>query len=309
MRILSLLIKILLTGGVVAVVSFFIGREVLLQLATRQMVTELRELQKASQTKNSYHRSCQIPNAVDGTRATVQSVELAFLNSTEYQIQLVCSNFSYQPVVLRSGSLPRFVEKMPGSAGFVWSDETPTSISLGVWGRFATITLAQSDIKVRNQGQEQAVSTSSLNPLTQCSGYGFSCCQEGSQLGAGEQAPNVRDCPRTCFSQCLTRPVILTFNTQPFYDARTRTLKIQSGESVTFSYVSELIGASTPQVALDLGDGQLLTSTNLQDSLTHTYTCTQAVCRYQARLSLTNAAGITNVDSNLNHVTIIVTAE
>lgn len=306
MRILVLLFKLVLILGVVAAAAFFISREALLLIASRQMVSELRELQQTGKTKDAFNRNCRVSTTAEAIPATVQSVELAFLNESQFQLQLLCSNFSYQPVAIRSGSLPRFVTKAPGSGGFVWSSEVPTSITLSIWGRSQTITLNNQDITVSSQGADQAVATSTLSPLTQCTGYGFQCCQDGSQVGAGEQAPNVLDCPRSCFSQCPARPVVLTFNTQPFYNSQTRVVNVMSGEVVTFSYVVELSGSDLQQVKLLLGDGQELTSLQTKDTLTHTFSCNQPLCTYQAKLTITDTAGMTNVDSNLNQVTISV---
>ena len=307
MRVLLLILKLVLILGVLSAAVFFIGREALLFVASRQLMSEVKELQKTGKTKDAFNRNCQVSRTVEAIPATVQSVELAFLDDSQFQLQLLCSNFGYQPVVLRSGRLPRFVTKVPGSGGFVWSKTVPTSVTLTIWGRSTTVTLDNENITTSNPGSNQAVATSTLSPLTQCQGYGFSCCQDGSQLGAGEQAPNVLDCPRSCFSQCQARPVILIFNTQPFYNPQTRVVNVMSGQTVTFSYVTELGGSQLQEVKLNLGDGQVLTSALSQDTLTHTFSCSQPVCTYQVTLSVTDTKGVTNVESNLNRVTISVT--
>jgi hypothetical protein len=123
----------------------------------------------------------------------------------------------------------------------------------------------------------------------------------------GDQLTQVTDCPRSCFSQCLRRPVVLSFTSDPFLNPQTRVAAVGAGESVTFSYVVDVPEAELVQIVINYGDGQEQQLLETSGSSSHTYSCTQPVCTYQASLSVTQENGATAAPTPVTMITLQVT--
>jgi predicted secreted protein len=122
--------------------------------------------------------------------------------------------------------------------------------------------------------------------------------------------------------------VVLAFQSDPPLTAETRIVSLQSGQTAQFFYtVSDIsdVGADTqlsvdttpslsatfalvletifgPRaqsdelrgITLSFGDGQSMEVSDLQGTIEHTYTCTRALCVYNATLQAVTQAGITS---------------
>lgn len=272
---------------IVVVLGFLIGREVLLALGVtrlRESLTAARALRLAPGLVAS---QCEISALSDIAQATVEQVQLTFTSDTEFQLEIVCRAALRDPVVVSTFKLPPLVKKVPGTSGLIW-DKGTTGVTLEVWGRRRSLILEANAPMVINGYLPAGIGT---GPMASCSGYGYTCCPTDSSVGNGLQTSLVNDCPRTCFSQCLSRPVILSFNSQPFYDLETRIISVTSGESVTFNYVTDPGAGQTGQVKLDFGDGTQDVSSEATGSLTHTYTCAEASCEYSVQLTVRDDRG------------------
>lgn len=305
MRILKLLISLTLLFTLISGAMFLIGREVLLTLAVMRLEHTLVSLENMSKELNLPSLHCKSFASTGSLNPELRSAELAFTSDTQYQLQALCDGFGYQPVVVQKDQLPPLVKKMPGSGGFVWSNETPTSVTLGLWGRYRTLTL---ELKKTSVAFAPAQSTSDLRPRTTCEGFGSTCCELESEAGVGELNATVTNCPKSCYDSCEARPVVLSLNTQPFYDSTTRMLSVSSNSEVIFNYVVSPGGVPLQEVVLDFGDGQQGRSASTSGALSHRYQCAQASCTYTAGLKVTNTKGISNLSNKVNQVTVQVTA-
>jgi hypothetical protein len=164
------------------------------------------------------------------------------------------------------------------------------------------------------------------------------------ERGLGKQTTTVTDCPKSCYESCLLRPTILSFNSQPAFDSVARIVEVNSGETVTFSYVLgngkddvfagqiskaasdresfwdklQTIFTAKPnkqkdnQIALPIavsvsfGDGSMYHSTNLQDTFDHVYVCQTRVCYFQAQITASDARGVLSIDNELANIVVKV---
>jgi len=302
MRIIRLLLSLLLTGALLGGIGFFVGREILLATAVAQVQDIANEMVKAT-SRQQYWQECVSFAAANSNLSEVKSVELAFTSDTEYQLQVICPQFTFEPVVVDFYTLPQYVTKKPGSGGLVAGEKTISLVTLGIWGRERSIFIQNQKVA---SGFGPLQETSSVSPATSCSGYGYSCCQSASQSGEGDSNTQVIDCPKSCFSQCLARPVVLSFNTQPFFDSN-RKVTLKAGETLTLSYVINPGSSAIKEIVLDFGDGQETTSTMLTNTVTHVYRCAQALCQYQVSLTATDVVGVSNAASSVNGVQLMIT--
>lgn len=304
MRILRYLLISIAIIVSVSVLTFFVAREALLTWSVWGVKDALGDLQAAAVNPVTHSDKCTQFRVSNAQLARVQSVELTFVNDRKYQLQIVCEDYAYQPVVLKQYELGPLVTKVPGSAGFVWSETIPTMVSVQLWGRTQTITLNNGKVTV-TQGLPLVNTT--LSPKATCQGFGYQCCNADSTQGAGSSATGATDCPRTCFAQCLVRPVVLSLNTQPFYDPATRTVAIQSGQDVLFNFTTNLSPDKVKATVLEFGDGQVYQTASPSGEVSHTYVCTDQMCEYQSRLIITDTQNLSNPTNAVSQVKVMVT--
>lgn len=221
------------------------------------------------------------------------------------------------------------------------SSPTKKTVVLEVFGRSAAVSQSEEGGTTVVWAQKP-ISVSANGPIAHCEAYGTVCCVENEEQGMGDQVRGSIDCPKTCFSQCFSRPVILAFNSSPFYDYETRVLSVKRNQEVEFSYVisetqkdffadARLKEQSDPlvitlslvkqlfdrkqteadkekltQVQVDFGDGELATSVKEKDTVSHTYQCAREICRFTAALSAKNRYGAQTQVGYLSTITINV---
>ncbi len=301
MRIIKFLlasaVALLIFGGI----GLFLGREALLLWGVTQIKTDLARLQGISHNYGDYARQCRQKGSVLETNL-IESYQLRFISPTDYVLEVVCAEFRLDPIVVASKSLPPYVRKLPGNAGILWGN-APSGIVVDAFGRRRTIVVEQEQMFF--EGFDETASLG-VGPVSSCAGYGFSCCQEETESGTGDQYVGVTDCPRSCYSECVKKPVILSFTSDPFMDPKTRTTTISSGEEVLFSYVIDSQGGEGHTVTVDFGDGEDQTLTELSSTATHQYRCTTGRCRYTARLLVTDNQGIQSAETALSKIQVAV---
>lgn len=319
MRVLKFLLSFFCIFAVLGVIVFFVGREGLLFWGVSSLEHSLKDLQQIAST-DRYIKECQRRGGQElGGLDQSVSYQLRFLSSTEYVLEAVCSQFSLNPILIDRRTLPQFISKAPGDSGFIWTDGITNSVQLVVFGeleadlqeyakfdtsfltRHKTVVVADRSILV-----QAAAATSAEGPVTSCQGYGYDCCDAVAQIGTGDQILGLQGCEQTCYAACVSRPVILSFNSNPFFDVRTRVLSIPTGSVVEFLYVVDAGDSDQLTATLDFGDGKQTQLDGNQNSTSHTYTCSQAHCKYQAKLRVNDRWGVASADTAVNTITVEV---
>ncbi len=266
--------------------------------------------------------------------------QLRFVSSTEYYAEAVCGTLSESALVITKYKLWPLVTKTTGDSGLT-DQKKQAVVALEVLGRVASVEQDEFGNTHTVWRKGKLISTGA-GPVTNCGGYGTTCCIEGEEQGIGDQIKGALDCPKTCYVACYSRPVILAFNSNPFYDYESRILTVKRGQTIDFSYVisesqrdvfadarlkentdplaillslsKQLLNTkkieaekeALRQVTLDFGDGETTTLSKLQDTGSHSYTCARELCRYTANLSAKNYYGAQTLAGYLSTITINV---
>lgn len=300
MRVLKFLFTTLVFVAIVGGIGVLIGREVLLIIGVADIRSSVARLKSAYRDRSQFARECEGKGApIDSD--LISALQLRFISSTEYVVEVVCGQFVLDPIIIERKSLPFLVSKVPGSGGIIWGDE-PSAMAVTVLGRSRTIAIEQRESFYENY---KPGTPFGKTPVTSCTGFGFSCCEEGVSLGQGEQNPAALDCPRSCYSSCKERPVVLSLATDPYLQIETRSLEASTSETITFSYVVS-VPVAPGTVTITYGDGQSDQLTELTGSFTHQYSCEQAQCEYIATVSVVDADGTTSADVAVSKATVFI---
>jgi len=318
MRILKLLFAALLFFGVIGVGGFLVIREGLLYWGVSSLEHSLQELRGAAGS-DAYDSECQNRGGGDNVSEFDEAVryQLRFLSSREYVLEAVCHQFSLNPIVISRNVLPEFISKSVGSSGFFWSETSTSSVELVVfrdlekqiqkYAKFDTSFLVRKkSLVVANNivTTQSGPVPNSEGPVTSCQGYGYQCCEQSSQIGIGNQIKGTIGCSETCFSACASRPHILSFNSNPFFDIRTRILTLDSTQAVEFIYVADSADSEELTGIFDFGDGQQTRIIGKQGHVNHTYSCPQGGCKYTAKVKLADKWGVESADTPINQIVI-----
>jgi hypothetical protein len=301
MRVISFLFSSLFGLAVVLIVGGLVGRELLLLAGASTIRSSLTTLHKISRDNLQYARMCREKggNSIDG--ATVGALNLRFLSSTRYVLEVVCSQFISDPILVETYNLPFFVKKTPGSSGITWSPER-SAVELEVFGRKTIIGIENEQITSFASGSVSL----GLSPQSTCEGHGYMCCQNETHSGTGQPYSSVSDCPRSCFAQCIPRPLILSLNSDPFVEEGTRTATTPNGQPVIFTFVASYEKAEPVTITLDFGDGQQETFTKLNGSTNHTYSCPSGGCTFPVTISAVSKSGVQSTATPITRLTIVV---
>lgn len=290
-------VVLLMLGGA----GFLITREVLLFMAVSQVKTSLNTLQRTAANTGVYAQQCREFGVTEDTTAAVEAVQLRFDSPTSYVLEVICSQFSLNPIKIETKELPPFTAKTIGSSGLIWNQGL-TGIGIEIWGRSRGIFAEAGDIWYGPA--EDSIGL--LGPATTCAGHGYTCCQSETSQGSGTSISEVTDCPRSCYEQCQLRPLVLSVVSQPFYDPVTRVLSVESGQSVEIGYVIDPQGSEQLQVRLAFGDGEIEEFSDFQGRASHTYTCQSSLCEYTISLQATNEHDITSAVTSISQMKVQV---
>lgn len=332
MRIFKLILKSVGIMALILVLAGLASREILLIVSLDRLKDSLKLVKEISKTQ-ARSSECMSRGSVRGENGMVHQTQLRFLDSNEFVIEVVCNQFPLSPIKISDGSLPMLVQKEKGYSGVIWNSENP-GLNIFVLGRVAAVYVNEEGF-VRTQ-LKPSVKNFHPGPSSECSSYGYACCDANSQAGAGKQQTLVLDCPKTCFEKCEDRPLVLSFLTQPYYDKMTRLLEVSPGTEVKFNYTispsqDDIFAVSSlsqdadfveksiykiskfiepkkhkeqqVQVVVNFGDGERQTVTDLQGQVSHVYTCNKSQCKYKAQLTAINKVGVKSVqdlDSTIN---------
>jgi hypothetical protein len=304
MRVLRFLFSSVVVIGICVAVFALGAREVLLYVGVSKIKSSLSVLHRVSRDNLQFARQCREKGGVSISADTIGGLQLRFLNSREYVLEVVCAQFQSDPIIIIKESLPFLVKKNSGSSGIIWGKDR-SAVELNVFGRKSIVGVENEEIKDYAAGSISL----GISPATSCEGYGFMCCQAETFSGVGQSFSGVTDCPRGCFTKCLPRPIILSLATDPFPDDRTRTVFALAGQPITFSYVASydvLDKRDTVTVTIDFGDGQQENFDRLNSRTTHQYTCPQGTCSFNVKISAKTSSGVESAVTATTHLTVQV---
>lgn len=302
MRIIKFLFSGFVVTAIVALVAFFIARESLLVWALADLKTSISVLRQIEKNPRAYALECRQKGTTVETDV-IDKLQLRFISPTEYVLEVVCTQFSLDPIILQTKQLPQFVTKLPGNTGLIWGD-SPSAIGISVLGRSRAIIIEQKEVLYSPIDENFSYG---VGPISSCRAYGFYCCNQDTQLGKGDQYNGVSDCPLSCYSQCLTRPIVLSFTSDPYMDINTRITQAKTGEMVTFSYVVNANSSLDDyQVILETGDGNSYNAKKESGIFEHRYDCQAGKCSYEALLKVVNSDGIESARLTINSIRVEV---
>lgn len=287
--------------GIIAAAVFFIGREFILTMGTSAMKNSLKEVASISKNSGVYAAECRKKGIIELDESSIKAIQLRFTSDTSYQIEVICRQFSLDPIIVTTGELPRFVQKTPGYSGVEWGEEF-SGVAIESFGKVKSVYVEDSSIYLGSLDDVEGA----IGPITSCEGQGFTCCQVDTTFGQGDQINNVTDCPQSCFASCVKRPVVLSVSTQPFFDLKTRVLTANKGDQMIVAYVIDPAGAKDLDVTIDFGDGETKHMTEYAGDATHQYHCNKESCRYDLQVTAINEDGIEAARTSITRVTVIV---
>jgi hypothetical protein len=278
MRIIKFLLSMILLIAFLSGLAFLGFREIILFVADSQIKGALKTLRQIKTDPNAYYYKCREKGG-DEDEAVPEVFQLRFTSNSDYQLEVICRQFPFDPIVVDQRKLPFLINKSQGSSGLVWGKDK-SALGLEIWGRKSAIVVKDEKMTVSNFQTDWG-----KIPATNCQGYGFKCCQEETSIGVGQQLSASADCPRSCFASCQSRPIILSFASDPFYDTQTKTITVGSGEEINFSYVVDPGDAALKSGKIDFGDGEDYEFFDTIGRIAHSYTCRQSACNYQVSIT------------------------
>lgn len=297
MRIIRFLFTSLVFLSIFSVIGYFLVREGMLIYSVARIRTAMQTMRRISSNSGVYIEECRKKGVVE-EGAAIGTIQLRFTSETDFRVEVICTYFTLSPITVEEYKLPPLAKKLAGQSGIIWGPE-PSGITIDVWGRQRSIMVDNFDIVYPEELGQVA------NPQTVCSGYGYSCCQEVISLGEGTQLSTATDCPRSCFSACVPRPLVLTFNAEPFYNPTDNSITISSGQEVNFGYVVKF-PLSPGTVMVSFGDGQQTESEEPQGTLNHVYECPSGSCQFKAELWAEDTTGRRSAQLPTSTITVKV---
>ncbi len=301
MRVIRALLTSLLILAIIGGISGLIAREYYMYQAVTLVSNALTELQKAATSTGIYRKQCSqrgLPSAFEDI-----ILQLRFTTRTQFVTEVVCGGSTLNPITLGQFTLPSFVQKRAGGSSGVIIGSPQSGVTLDIWWAQKDIVVENSQVHVMTNAGTKILDP---GPLSACVGYGYQCCQSEVSEGEGETYTHVSDCPKSCYSACLPRPIVLSFLTDVSASAG-RSVQVRAGEVVSFNYVVDPGSSKGATVQLEYGDGQKETTTKISGSLTHTYMCsTPGGCQYAASISARSATGAQAAATPLTQLSIQV---
>ncbi len=324
------IVSILLVLGLI----FALMREVLLITATSRVKNSLQQVRQID-SEQTYLTECMSRGSSKNEAGRIHHTQLRFIDRSHYVVEVVCNRMEHDPLEVDQNKLPTIVKLESGQSGIRWPADA--GMNFHCLRRTASVSVADNMIHTSLRRSEI---NDYQGPPSNCPSYGFQCCDETTQIGQGEQIFEALDCPQTCFRDCLDRPLILSFSSQPHYNRLTRTLEIEQSEPVSFSYLVtpnqeadlaftsyeaslqedwveqaialiDTILYQSPEVQetkviLDFGDGSVDEFIGLRGQVEHKYECAGNECLYHATLTVINADGVESLQTAQNTIKVLV---
>ncbi len=302
MRVFRFLFISFIVLSVVAAIGLLIGREALLIWGMSNLRSSVTRMKSSAANLGPLITECQKRGGTELTSAAVDRIQLRFTSDREYQIEAICDRFLLDPIMLGSGALPPLLQKKPGTSGLIWG-EGSSAVTLTVGGRQRSLVLENGITSYTNQAVNIPLGN---GPITSCQGYGFKCCALESTQGIGDQIAQANDCPRSCFSACVSRPVILSFTSDPFYEPATRVVTVAPGDPVVFAFVVDKGSAKNTTTTIEFGDGQNQVFETTEGEIAHQYTCASATCEFTASITSLDDRQATNMPTSITQIQVVI---
>lgn len=330
MRVIKAFFTSILILGLGLGAIFLIAREVLLLMAAvqvRQSLVWVKELDNNQQ----YLAQCSSLGASRSSIDKIHSTQLRYIQPNRYVIEVICGDMERNPIKVAEEKLPPLVKHQPRQSGLRWGSNS--ALNLELYNRTYSVSVVAGTVSIAMKAAETETLT---GPASECVSYGYACCDMNVEQGLGRQIKEALDCPQNCYQTCAPRPLVLSFRTEPHYDPLTRSLSINRGQTVAFSYtvspnqepvlsryydeedwleraVSMIEATFTfggqdeeVMVILDYGDGEQDEFSSYSGQAEHTYNCPQANCEYTANLQAVNEEGTVSADGLQNKIKIQV---
>lgn len=303
MRILGFFFRLLVVAGVIGAFVYFLGGTLWLQVGTYNFRTDVEQLTRYPRNIADYTQMCQ-HSPQSSENSTPLGFELRFLDERNYVVEVVCTLIENSPIEIKQGSLPPLITKLPGSAGFYYPLDQKEVVTSAV--RLFSI---NKEVGIALTGDTLTVGPDIYSvignfPKAECSAFGYSCCNVGSQVGQGNQLTRVvTDCATSCFPVCGTVPFVEFFNSDPPYETQTREI-VMSADTLDVVFNYNISPKDIKNVHINFGDGNEQNSTYADGIFTHTYSC-PGPCRIAAVISATDAAGVSSIESEETKIYIV----
>lgn len=318
MRFIATFLTISLFVVFLAGVGFYFTREYILYRGVENFKKSVLVLQRNNPTSICAEKSTDLLGV--GPESASHVVQVRFTSDTEYVSEVLCSGFSFDPYVIETRALDSFVTKDSGSAGILLSAER-SGVTLTAFkdledeinqvfktnwtfiGKSRTVVLENNDFVLAQPNEDLGVT-----PVSSCEGFGFQCCDVDAEQGVGDPLKGVTSCEQSCYSSCVRRPLVLSLNSNPFFDVTTRVVSVRAGESVDFGYVIDPGVSKNLQVIVDFGDGSTEESTEATATVSHVYSCPSGSCEYIVSVRASDAMGIQSTMTAVSQLKVEVSA-
>ncbi len=318
MRILTFFVKITIILLLLSLGVFLLAREALLLSAEHMVKSSLSEMVLVS-NKGSYAAACRAKGVSDFSLGSGPVLQLRFLSDQEYVVEVNCVANSIDPVLINQQKLPPFVTKGQGGSGFTLEPRR-SAIQLDAFAELETVideivffkpTFISRSLSIAAEGGEIIIDDATPldyenGPVTSCSGYGYFCCDAVAEQGVGDSITGLSGCEKSCFSQCVSRPLVLSFTTNPFFEFTSRSLAVRKGETIEFSYVADAGKGNSVTGTIEFGDGESESVSSDTGTVVHKYACAMAQCSYTARITLVDNWGVDSSDTEVSSIKITV---
>lgn len=330
MRILKTFIVSIIVIAIFGGLSFLAAREILLLTALSRIKQSLTQVREADQNQ-TYLTDCMNRGASRDERGRIHHTQLRYIDKNSYVLEVVCNGMEHNPIEFGQGELPKLVEHQAGQSGMRWGENA--GLNFICLDRVGSLSVIEGIYKT---SLKPSVVLNFTGPVSACESYGYQCCDQSTQVGEGELVVAALDCPQTCHVECLERPLILSFNTQPYYNRINRTLEVKRNTTVIFSYmvapnqdasfifyeetddpVESLIimvesffvkkaEEEALNVILDYGDGDSDEFSGLRGQVQHVYQCNKSECDFEASIKVVKENGVESLDAIQNKILIKV---
>lgn len=303
MRVLRFLVVSILSLGVLALLGFFVGREILLQMAVARVRAGYSQLRATANSSSTYLQECK-SLGVSQSGTPIERLQLRFFSDRQFVAEVVCGNGANDRLVIAQYAVPIFVQKIPGSSGLIYDDVNGGYLAFSLYGR--SIAVAQSGGILETIPVADISSSTPSGPPALCSEHGYTCCNPDTETGVGEVLTQASDCPKSCFTSCQQRPVVLSLVAQPNFDPESRVVYAKAGDLVSFTAVVDA-PTEIADIRFSFGDGTTQSFTESPAIAEHTFSCSSGRCQYRVTVVLEASDGSVSVDSPLNELQVIVT--
>lgn len=319
MRFIASFLTVSLFVVFVLVIGFYFTREYVLYSGVQNFKKSVLVLERTGRSSTiCSEKGTDLLGVGDGSAGSV--AQIRFTSTTEYILEVLCAGYTFDPITLEKKQLDQFVTKSSGTAGIVVGTERSgveltafQSVEDEINSAFKTnwrfihksnaVVFENNDFVVLQPGEDLGVS-----PVSSCEGFGYQCCDVDAQQGVGEALQGVTSCEQSCYSSCVRRPLVLSLNSNPFFDVATRIVSVSAGESVDFAYVIDAGSVKSLQVVTDFGDGTTEDTTETTATVSHVYSCPTDVCEYVVSVRAADAWGIQSTMTAISQLKVQVGA-